>query len=164
MMLLKLFIFLFISTSLQAQETNVDSIIKEYETPFKPATIFLFKNNSRIDSSVARYGDVIYKGFGEGDYLVVFNAIGHSSARTESINVKRGQFLKIHIKLNGPCIYNYPEAYVPECPKKHSDNIVPIVYGLVVLKKEYKDSVYLGGCTVSECDPKYYCKTHKIMF
>ena len=156
--------FFLIPNSLIAQKATVDSIIKEYQTPFRPAIVLLFKNNSRVDSTMAKYGNLIFEGMEPGNYRIVFNAIGQPSTRKESIEVKQGQYLKIYVKLSGPCIYTYPADYVPACPKGHSDNIIPIVYGLFVIKKEYKDSIYPGGCVVSGCDPKYYCKTHKIIF
>ena len=64
--------------------------------------------------------------------------------------------------------FSYPEP-CPEssnvCPINSSDKLIPIVYGLPS-KKTFKESkrgkVKLGGCVVTMCDPKWYCKKHKI--
>ena len=52
------------------------------------------------------------------------------------------------------------------CPKQHTDNIIPIVYGLPnkrTMKKAEKGKVKLGGCDSGFCE-KWYCKTHNISF
>jgi hypothetical protein len=49
----------------------------------------------------------------------------------------------------------------------HTDSVIPIVYGLPrekLMKKADKGKVKLGGCLVTECDPKWYCKKHKKSF
>jgi hypothetical protein len=53
------------------------------------------------------------------------------------------------------------------CPKGHSNDLIPIVYGLPGkkhMRQSEKGKVRLGGCLVTECDPKWYCKDHKIEF
>jgi hypothetical protein len=53
----------------------------------------------------------------------------------------------------------------PTCIGGHTDHIIPIVYGLPTEKtmtKAEKGLVHLGGCIVSEDDPKYYCKIHQV--
>ena len=52
----------------------------------------------------------------------------------------------------------------PICPiGNHTNNIIPIVYGLPTPKtmaKAKKGLVHLGGCVLSNCDPHYYCTVH----
>jgi len=65
----------------------------------------------------------------------------------------------------GPCLYAYPKKYKPSCPYGHSNNIIPIVYGMPgpkLMEEARKGHVYLGGCIISDCDPHYYCKFHKL--
>ena len=54
-----------------------------------------------------------------------------------------------------------------ECPKGHTDEIVPIVYGYPS-EEDFKNSdsgkVVLGGCELPENPKKYWCKKHKIEF
>lgn len=54
-----------------------------------------------------------------------------------------------------------------ECPKGHTDEIVPILYGFPSEESFLKaDSglVVLGGCELPENPKNYYCKKHKIEF
>jgi uncharacterized lipoprotein YmbA len=54
-----------------------------------------------------------------------------------------------------------------ECPKLHTDNVIPIVYGFPSEEAFHKaDSglVILAGCIVPENPKYYYCKKHKIEF
>lgn len=47
------------------------------------------------------------------------------------------------------------------CPKCKSSKVVPIVYGLPdseLGRQEREGEVELGGCIVSEDDPKWSCK------
>jgi len=32
------------------------------------------------------------------------------------------------------------------------------------MKRAKKGKIWLGGCVITECDPKWYCKIHKIEF
>lgn len=53
------------------------------------------------------------------------------------------------------------------CPKNHTDNIIPIVYGYPseeLFDKADSGLVRLGGCEVSEDAPNWFCKTHNISF
>ena len=71
--------------------------------------------------------------------------------------------------MKGPCLYDYPNNYIPICPENHSDKIIPIVYGLGIrlkskLKEKQEPEVLQGGCITTGCDPKIYCTIHKIVF
>jgi hypothetical protein len=53
------------------------------------------------------------------------------------------------------------------CPQGHSDNIIPIIYGYPTnrnLNKAKKGKIKLGGCVVTDCDPKWHCTKHNIDF
>ena len=56
------------------------------------------------------------------------------------------------------------------CPDgSHTDNVVPIIYGLIIPDKELmikvqKNEVELAGCMVTDCDPNWFCKTHDRRF
>ena len=56
----------------------------------------------------------------------------------------------------------------PQCPiDGHSDQIIPIIYGMPSEKlwiKADKGKVKLGGCLVSDDNPKWYCKKHGVEF
>jgi len=51
------------------------------------------------------------------------------------------------------------------CVGGHTDHIIPIVYGEPTektMKKAELGLVHLGGCVMSDSDPKFYCTIHKI--
>ncbi|MBK7559408.1 MAG: hypothetical protein IPI54_14640 [Chitinophagaceae bacterium] len=65
----------------------------------------------------------------------------------------------------GPCLYDHPVGYIPTCPKNHTDNIIPIVYGLVATKIEWgtknkkDEKVRYAGCMVTDCDPNFIARS-----
>ena len=68
------------------------------------------------------------------------------------------------ILLPGFCTYAYKRGTIPPCLGGHTDQIVPIAYGLAdarTLEKAKKGRLYLGGCRITGCDPGYYCLLHK---
>lgn len=105
-----------------------------------------------------------------GQYKIRISGQGQIPQIIDSIFVKEGQQLVLSFHIDGPCLYDHPVGYVPVCPQKHRDNIVPILYGLIVTKvekfKKDKDDleVRYGGCVVTGCDPQFYCKQHDIEF
>ena len=53
------------------------------------------------------------------------------------------------------------------CPICKSDKkVTPIFYGLTTLKfiRKNRKKYYFGGCELTGCDPKYYCKTDQYKF
>ena len=47
------------------------------------------------------------------------------------------------------------------CPECGSGDIIPILYGMPALsarKREEEGKLYLGGCCITEDDPKWHCK------
>ncbi|MCD7974987.1 MAG: hypothetical protein LUF25_04285 [Phascolarctobacterium sp.] len=49
-----------------------------------------------------------------------------------------------------------------KCPKCGSRKVAPIMYGLPALSKDLEErlnnkKLVLGGCCVSDNDPRYYC-------
>lgn len=85
----------------------------------------------------------------------------------DSILVRRGQQLVVNLTIRGPCLYDHPSDYIPVCPKNHRNRIVPITYGLIFYtekSKSKKGKFYSGGCIVTDCDPQFFCKKHKISF
>jgi len=53
------------------------------------------------------------------------------------------------------------------CPKGHTDNVIPIRYGMpdeASMKESERGEVYPGGCEMTDDSPKWYCKTHEITF
>jgi hypothetical protein len=142
-------------------------MVKEIDSPYRPATILLYKEKIELDSAIQMYnGDYIYKSLEPGCYKLVFKARGQETKTIDSIIVPNGQILQLTIRSKGPCLFDYPNDYIPTCPENHTDKIIPIAYGLIIGnidkdKKENSEPEYFpGGCMVTGCDPRYYCTIH----
>ena len=54
---------------------------------------------------------------------------------------------------------------VGHCPKGHTDDVIPIIYGMPteeMFAKADSGLVYLGGCELG--DDNWYCNEHEISF
>lgn len=56
------------------------------------------------------------------------------------------------------------DGICPVCKSKQ--NVLPFFYGLTTGKfmKKNKNKYHFGGCEISGCDPKWYCKKDKFEF
>ena len=104
-----------------------------------------------------------------GTYSLSIKQIGYRIVTVDEIRVNEGSLVNVTVQFPHPlpCPYNYAKDSKPMCVKGHTDNIIPIVYGLPgkrLMKKARKGKIHLGGCNVSNCDPMFYCATHKLEF
>ena len=138
---------------------------------YKPATVTILTDTSALKPSfINNVERITYVDIKPGKYKIQVSGQGQPTEIKDSIIVKEGQKLVLNFLVIGPCLYDYPSGYVPQCPKNHKDNIIPIVYGLVATngdtfirnKKDMK--VKYAGCVTTDCDPKFYCKEHYIEF
>jgi hypothetical protein len=131
---------------------------------YRPATVELVKKGKRISMIELRAcTKLTYKSLKTGYYDIVVSGKGQPTRINDSILVKKDQLLVLKINLQGPCLYDYPPGYIPVCPRNHTNNIIPIVYGLIgfINKSDsIKDKVRLGECVVTGCDPNFYCTVH----
>lgn len=70
-------------------------------------------------------------------------------------------------KINDSINCSYRENKSSVCPKcKSEKKVLPIFYGLTTGKfmKKNKNKFYFGGCELTGCDPKWYCKTDQLKF
>ena len=153
-----------------SQDATVYEISKEFDSPYHPPTIQLFKESIRLDStSLNIKANFIYTQLGPGNYKLVFSGRGQQTKIIDNIIVEDQQVLKLTIRMKGPCLYDHPDNYIPVCPENRADKILPIAYGLIVRLKS-KDNEnqepdsHSGGCVTTGCDPKFYCTIHKIEF
>lgn len=68
----------------------------------------------------------------------------------------------LQILLPGFCPYS--SRGKPECVGGHTNHLLPIAYGLPsarTMARAKAGKIYLGGCEVTGCDPRYYCPIHK---
>ncbi|MBI5371522.1 MAG: hypothetical protein HZA79_05790 [Sphingobacteriales bacterium] len=139
---------------------------------YKPAVISVLADTGVISTSVnnGNISKMTYTSMMPGQYKIQIS--GHGQLRTirDSIVVKNGQNLVLNFTFGGPCLYDHPADYIPTCPKKHTDSIISIVYGLVVTRgdsliKDRKNlKIKYAGCVTTGCDPQFYCKEHDIEF
>ncbi len=62
---------------------------------------------------------------------------------------------------------HYTENKSSVCPICNTDKkVLSIFYGLTTKKfmRENKRKYYFGGCEITGCDPKWYCKTDNYKF
>lgn len=55
----------------------------------------------------------------------------------------------------------------PQCPKGHTDEIIPIAWGKPSkegMAKADSGLIWLGGCIMTENSPSFHCKIHDIEF
>ena len=159
--------FLILTTLSFGQTLQPDKIVIRVSAAYKPANIELTKGHIQISSIQTLGGKLTFKGFETGYYKLTTSGREKSPKVTDSIFVKKGQLLELNIMLEDPCLYDYSTDQIPVCPENHTDNVIPIVYGLIAqssgsdLKNE---KIHLGGCLVTDCDPKFYCTIHKVEF
>ena len=130
--------------------------------------IYIYKGNTLIKKmTVITSGIYLIKDLNEGDYNLEFHSFQTSARRLNLTNVHftKDSVNELSITYPLPCKFIYSKNYKPICLYNHTDSIVRIVYGYPThktMKKANKGLIHLGGCTVTNCDPKYYCAIHKI--
>lgn len=108
----------------------------------------------------------------DGNYRLIIKNAGTYTLVAQTIETKEIKILKVEadakkeLDLYIPVPCQGPYSSPVKCPDGlHTDNIIPIVYGLPdkkMCRQEAKGKIALGGCMPS-CE-KYYCKTHKKSF
>jgi hypothetical protein len=151
-------------------QRNCDAVY-DLTIAYRPATIQLLTDtNSFPASNINNIGKMTYTNIQPGHYKILISGRGQTSVIRDSILVGQGQKLVLNFKITGPCLYDRPVGYIPTCPKNHTDNIIPIVYGLIAtrgdtfIKNKKDDKVRYAGCVTTDCDPQFYCKQHDIEF
>lgn len=107
-------------------------------------------------------GTYIFENIKAGTYDLRISFVGYRDRIIRDISIVANEVKELEIDFPGPCIES-----VKKCPKGHTDNLIPIAYGLPgtkLMKEAEEGKVKLGGCIITHCDPKWYCKKHKIEF
>jgi hypothetical protein len=125
----------------------------------------LFKQADKVvtGGSTDSAGVFIVKSIPIGTYDVDIESIGYRTETLTNVVISSDTLLPT-IPFPGPCKYIYRKDVQVACVGGHTDHIVPIVYGLPgkrLMEKAKKEKLYLGGCQITGCDPKYYCLTHR---
>lgn len=157
-------IFLLFSIAIFAQNIDIKGhITNSKENPnYDEVFIYLINNEKVVLKSIAdKNGDFELSNIPTGIYdlkissfLLQDKIISNFSINSDTKNIE--------IEYPEPC-----KVSEKKCPYGDFNNIIPVVYGLPnnkLLKKAKKEKVKLGGCILTDCSPKWYCKTHKILF
>jgi hypothetical protein len=145
-----------------SQNGELSGIITErnIEKGFPGLTVELINNGKVIFETQTDFdGKYNFKNIPLGTYSMEISGAGMRKEAVENIEIKTQ-----HIIIN----YVYPNLCVANkkiCPKGHSDNIIPIVYGLPtkkLIKKAENKKVILGGCALSY--EKWHCVEHNLDF
>ncbi|MVN79261.1 DUF2012 domain-containing protein [Hymenobacter sp. HMF4947] len=99
-----------------------------------------------------------------GTYDLVLEMIGYRTERQIGVSITTAQAARLTIPFPGPCPYTYPHHKLSVCMGGHTNHFIPIAYGLPtarMMQRAKQGKVYLGGCQVTGCDPKYYCPIHQ---
>ena len=162
---------LFLSLLCFGQTQHNKVAILNITLEFRPAIIHLNYDGMFLDSATLRnIGKLTYTNPKDGLYKVYISGPGNPMKLKDSIIVTNEKRLVLSIKQGGTCLYDHPKDYVPICPFNHTDYIIPIIYGLIAergntyIKNQLEEKFRYAGCVTSDCDPKYYCKKHKIEF
>ena len=161
-------LFIFNTLTIFGQTGQKLGIIQKRDSllNFKYLTVLLIKDSSEVKGTIpAKSGEFSIKEVPKGIYSLVMRQIGFRDAFTDNIVVSDGKTTELNLNYPPPCEFVYGKNAEVKCIGGHTDNIIPIVYGLPTkrtMNRAKKGLVRLAGCIVSECDPQYYCKMHKL--
>jgi hypothetical protein len=134
----------------------------EDSTAFSGLLIIILRDSTIITGGVTDVnGNYQIKDIPFGTYNIKLSQIGFRDKLISNVEINSYQ-KNMDFVFPSPC-----RTMSRECPSGHSDEIIPIVYGLPgkrLLKKAERGAVKLGGCVITDCDPKWHCKRHNIDF
>jgi len=100
-----------------------------------------------------------------GEHEITFSLVGYGRPKVREVNIYHDSTFFIQINF-AQCKYDYLGQ--PSCPIcNKTDEAIPIAYGEPTkrtLIKAKKGNIWLGGGTITNCDPHWYCKRDKINF
>lgn len=160
-------IFLIFAFNCLGQKGIINGIIINGidRTPSQYITIMLMQGEKELGGTISdEQGKFEFKDVSEGNYELNFSFIGYPQHLITNVDIKSDS--TIILKVAYPCPQGNSKSE-KICPYGHKNDIVPILFGLPslrMMRKEKRGKVYLGGCIVTECDPSWYCKIHKLEF
>ena len=158
------FLLIAVSVSSFSQTGNLKGHISflDDNSDFGNLTILLVQNGKVITCAITdNKGNYVINNIPIGFYELKFTTIGFRDKIINAIEIKEEQRTENFV-FPDPCLTSKKV-----CPQGHSDYIIPIIYGYPTnrnLKKAKKGKIKLGGCVVTDCDPKWHCTKHNIDF
>lgn len=138
--------------------------IQEKLLEYQYLTILLKHGDSTIKATIPdSNGHFALTNITTGLYSLVIKQIGFRNEVIDSLDTTNTSTKNLNLPYPGPCKFVYLSRIKPKCFGGHSNNIISIVYGMPAKKtmeKARKGLIHLGGCNVTDCDPKYYCTIH----
>lgn len=129
-------------------------------TDFPAVNVKISQENKIIaQTETDFYGHFSVNELNFGTYQIKLEVLGYLPV-IQNLNFT-GNDSVVEFAFPEPC----PESST--CPIDSSDKLIPIVYGFPgkkILKESKKGKVRLGGCVISICNPKWYCKKHDVSF
>lgn len=163
-------ILILILSSFIACRGQSTSVVVNLSINYRPVYVELIGDSTKEESIEIRESMKLrYRTATAGLYKIVTYGTGIQREIKESVVLSSGQKLVLNVQLSGKCLYDLADGVVPKCPANHTDQIIPITYGLIGFvnaeaEKQIDSTFHLGGCVVTDCDPQYYCKIHKVEF
>lgn len=135
-------------------------IIEHDEIGFPGLAVELIKDGKSFYQTQTDFnGNYNFKNISFGTYLIKISYVGMKEETFENIIINT-QNTSLDFTYPKPCLSNKKN-----CPKGHTNKIIPIVYGLPTkktIKKAENKKVKLGGCT-PYCE-KWHCTEHNLDF
>ena len=164
MKIIKTLIFVLFSIQTFAQYGSLNGHISYLEdsSDFSNITVLLLKDGKTITGcETDKNGKYEIKDIPFGKYDLKIYTLGFRDKIIYNYEIKENSQTENFIYPD-PC-----KSSKRICPHGHNDNIIPILYGYPTIrnmKKAKKGKIKLGGCVVTDCDPKWHCKKHNIDF
>jgi Carboxypeptidase regulatory-like domain len=127
------------------------------------AVVLVLKDDKVINSSKTNEnGEFKIIKVPQGKYKVIIRFYDREALLSEQIEIASNKTTKLNGTFPNQC-----ETIEKRCPRGHVDLLISIHYGLPsseLMTDANMGKVRLGGCIVTHCDPKWYCKKHRISF
>ncbi len=140
------------------------------ESDLKYVTIYLAHGDTLVENKRTRpdsLGSFHIDDIPLGQYSLRVQQLGFSDFILDSLTIFDTTTLTLNLTYPPPCDKQLAKNEKPKCIGGHTENIIPISYGLPrkrTLRKAKRGKVFLAGCIISRCVPRYYCKLHKREF
>lgn len=159
----KVFLFFYLTLSFLAfgQGTIDGTILDDAGYPIPGVQVALIKDADTIKKSQTDfYGNFVFKDLPSNDYEIRMSYVAMPDNKISNIYVE--DIITKYLTINYPALCNKSERI---CPHNHTNQIIPIVYGMASVKMEkkaQKGKIKLGGC-IQMCEA-WHCKIHNIDF
>lgn len=149
-----------------AQGTAFSGTLKDTESAhgFSGATLLFKQGEATVTGATTdNEGHFRVDAIRPGTYDVEIQALFFRPKTVRGVVVTAGA-QPLVLDFPGPCTFRYAGRQRPACMGGHTDHLLPIVYGLPgkrAMTRAKAGKIYLGGCQLTGCDPRYYCPIHQ---